>query len=397
MNYEEKYKEALDRAKKEWLDNLDGAYKNYRERLEIIFPELKESENEKIKKEIIYFLSRNTFQFGEDIDKYKSWIAWLEKQGEQHSPIDINKMVDKFAHTEVNGYGIPSMIEVDAYHKGIEDTLKKQSEQKPVDKIEPKFKVGEWITNGDYTWKIVEVKLLDYILQSQDGNIVDDTISHVDEQFHLWTTQDAKDGDVLATFAGAFIYNGNNGGGSCPGSHCGINTLGRFQTCVEHHWTSKEVFPATKEQRDTLFAKMKEAGYEWDAEKKELRKTENKRPLLSDFFKAEYERGKADAQKLTDWSEDDKARIKQLLGWIDTLKNYIHYDALVSLELRRERIDKVSKLESWLKSLKRKIGQGLDPDKVIEYLRQNICTACYNEPDATLSQHVEKFKKDFKL
>ena len=30
--------------------------------------------------------------------------------------------------------------------------------------------------------------------------------------------------------------------------------------------------PATKEQRDLLFAKMKDAGYEWDVEKKELRK-----------------------------------------------------------------------------------------------------------------------------
>ena len=29
--------------------------------------------------------------------------------------------------------------------------------------------------------------------------------------------------------------------------------------------------PATKEQRDLLFQKMKEAGYEWDAEKKELK------------------------------------------------------------------------------------------------------------------------------
>ena len=40
--------------------------------------------------------------------------------------------------------------------------------------------------------------------------------------------------------------------------------------------TSSPVYPATKEQRDTLFAKMKEAGYIWDAEKKELKKIEQK-------------------------------------------------------------------------------------------------------------------------
>ena len=33
-----------------------------------------------------------------------------------------------------------------------------------------------------------------------------------------------------------------------------------------------DAVPATKEQRDLLFAKMKEAGYEWDADKKELKK-----------------------------------------------------------------------------------------------------------------------------
>ena len=32
------------------------------------------------------------------------------------------------------------------------------------------------------------------------------------------------------------------------------------------------ISPATKEQRDLLFQKIKEAGYEWDSEKKELKK-----------------------------------------------------------------------------------------------------------------------------
>ena len=34
--------------------------------------------------------------------------------------------------------------------------------------------------------------------------------------------------------------------------------------------------PATKEQRDFLFQKMKEEGYEWDPVKKELKKIKNK-------------------------------------------------------------------------------------------------------------------------
>ena len=38
---------------------------------------------------------------------------------------------------------------------------------------------------------------------------------------------------------------------------------------------NNQLKPATKEQRDLLFSKMKEAGYEWDAEKKELKKIHN--------------------------------------------------------------------------------------------------------------------------
>ncbi len=37
------------------------------------------------------------------------------------------------------------------------------------------------------------------------------------------------------------------------------------------------IHPATKEQRDLLFQKMEEAGYEWDGEKKELKKIEPKK------------------------------------------------------------------------------------------------------------------------
>ena len=38
---------------------------------------------------------------------------------------------------------------------------------------------------------------------------------------------------------------------------------------------SDAITPATKVQRDLLFQKMKEAGYEWDAEKKESKKIED--------------------------------------------------------------------------------------------------------------------------
>ena len=46
-----------------------------KEKLESIFPELKESEDERIRKEIIEYIKIGTY--------HKDWVAWLEKQGEQ--------------------------------------------------------------------------------------------------------------------------------------------------------------------------------------------------------------------------------------------------------------------------------------------------------------------------
>ena len=43
-------------------------------------------------------------------------------------------------------------------------------------------------------------------------------------------------------------------------------------------WEAEGFTPATKEQRDFLFQKMKDAGYEWDEDKKELKKLDCKAP-----------------------------------------------------------------------------------------------------------------------
>ena len=51
---------------------------------EYIFPELKESEDDKIKKEIISIL-RNTY-WTSNRNRFNELVAWLEKQGNQSSP-----------------------------------------------------------------------------------------------------------------------------------------------------------------------------------------------------------------------------------------------------------------------------------------------------------------------
>ena len=61
----------------------------------------------------------------------------------------------------------------------------------------PKFSKGDWITNGENTLLITNVHTLDYDFKRLDGTEAYDTVDHVDKNFHLWTLDDAKDGDIL--------------------------------------------------------------------------------------------------------------------------------------------------------------------------------------------------------
>ena len=84
-----------------------------------------------------------------------------------------------------------------------------------------------------------------------------------------WTLLDAKPGDVLASKDGydILIFKEINNSMSFSSYY---NILQK----PNKNWVkNNELFqPATKEQCDFLFRRMKEAGYQWDKEKKELKK-----------------------------------------------------------------------------------------------------------------------------
>jgi hypothetical protein len=87
MTQEEKakaYDKALERAKMEM--SKDGMKNDVIaiHLAETIFPELKESEDEKIRKELISWLKSSEGQTL-PIDRYNAALAWLEKQGEKLS------------------------------------------------------------------------------------------------------------------------------------------------------------------------------------------------------------------------------------------------------------------------------------------------------------------------
>ena len=383
MDYEKKYKEALERAKK--LKENPKAIFLEEENVHVsdyIFPELKESEDERIRKEIVRFIQMEV----EDEIVGNKWIAWLEGlckpnpysgvsfdynghiwgmcardngveilfDGELKAFLSLEKsfiypihpqpelapksaleaineeMTEnanyvkpkfkvKYANNEynvleikeiagvtyfgiedepnhidyvlpdnceiVNDYGIkekgspyPTKLAVFSDNKPQDKSTLETVKEEKVDnanKVKPKYDVGCWIVCNETIVKIVDCDNNRYTIETTEGLRWAALIDTVDRDFHLWTIKDAKGGDVLVNGSNIFIFHFIND--TRLMGYCHVNTdNGRFSNDVgkiECFGLIDAVFiPATKEQRDLLFSKMYDAGYEWDEEKLELKK-----------------------------------------------------------------------------------------------------------------------------
>ena len=83
-----RYDEALEIARQYWNDRVMPIGTNFK--LERMFPELKESENERIRNFISNELACLRATEGKGSDRYKELtnaIAWLEKQGDLYEQI----------------------------------------------------------------------------------------------------------------------------------------------------------------------------------------------------------------------------------------------------------------------------------------------------------------------
>ena len=141
-----------------------------------------------------------------------------------------------------------------------------------------KFQVGDWVVEpredeSDVLWHIEKIENGSY----WDGS-VGASIEYADKYYHTWTLEnDAKDGEILVSSITnkPFIYNGNYND-IHVGGYCGLTFGDEFTIASgDHYWTEKkDVRPATKEQRDFLFERMKEADYMWDFSNKKPIKIE---------------------------------------------------------------------------------------------------------------------------
>lgn len=272
MNYEQKYKKALEKARQLCAYPTT---KPFISDLQDLFPELNVTEDEQIRKELIDYLKerKSGESYGQYVLRYDRWINWLEKQDESDETNAKNFLINK-------GYPIDTNDTFPTYEEMyniIRDGLEQQSEQNNDDKYEPKFKVGDWIVFNGLTLYINEV-VKGYYRTISKGGIPNSYDWDIDAIARLWSIENAKDGDVLCTYECGepkivFILKGIPRKDYTLSYYYYYNLMyPYFDSNVEKGCLApneEDVKPATKEQRDLLFQKMKESGYGWDDNKKE--------------------------------------------------------------------------------------------------------------------------------
>ena len=275
MDYEKAYNKALERAKSAIKDCGDN--KGRISMIESIFPELQESEDERIRKTLLNSFEYQIKESHPDKEwvcgvKLKEIVSWLEKQK------SVGEIVERCKNSWYKEGKIAGMTEGltndEKYQQGWHDALEKQGEKKSTDKVEPKFHEGDWIVNNE-DGSIGQITDIIYDESGYGYNHTNGWLHSVFEKdFHLWTIQDAKDGDVLVDDLGNICIYQEPSTKLMYHSYC----YGKHKYFIDMGGSHEIVgtCPATKEQRDLLFQKMKEAGYQWNPDTKELKKVEHK-------------------------------------------------------------------------------------------------------------------------
>jgi hypothetical protein len=91
----------------------------------------------------------------------------------------------------------------------------------------------------------------------------------------LWSIEDAEKGDILQANKCTLIFDSlakDIDGNTVISSwyHCNTKAFYGMGQSEPDLWDIEGIIPATKEQCYFLFSKMKESGYKWDSNKKEL-------------------------------------------------------------------------------------------------------------------------------
>lgn len=211
------------------------------------------------------FIEEEVEEDDSDYDPYKSTVESIADMVERYSELQTLEELKHFYNNvkikcrDAFEYGKVCMINQD---EGPDDN-------------KPKFQEGDWVVfnpgcNAHQIVRVVEnATSHTYGYDTVDDYYFNDT----EESVRLWNINDAKDGDVLACDTCIVLFKKIDGLNiKC---HCTYHFMDTPMFFVDTLQNKTAFYPATKEQCDLLFQKMKEAGYAWDKEKKELKKIEN--------------------------------------------------------------------------------------------------------------------------
>ena len=298
MDYEKAYEEAMERAKAGMP-------------IDEVFPELKESEDEKIRKAIVkYFKS---YSKTENIVSYngvatEDIIAYLEKQKE----LPTNEEMLRTLRTE--------------YEKGVADTIAKykQKEQKP-NVIIPKFRIGDTIclkgSMAEYTIESIDAEC--YHGKGWGLPISAENNYELVEQKPVWNEEEKQ-------------------------------WLSEVYFAIDNSMYSEDERQAMKKYIDFLRPQSQPKPAEWSEEDEKMRNAilqdlaniQEAYPKINiqdefDWLKDIPER--FNLQPKQDWSKEDEKNIENLDSFLTEAFCYGH--VYVSQEDKEE-------LQNWLKSLR---------------------------------------------
>lgn len=371
MDYKKELEEALERAK-----NLESPL--YKEAAEIIFPQLKDSEYEKTRKSLIVYLKEyeNNARSEVMVKEFSKWIKWVEERKEVEVDEELSKLLNRVICHFINDINIP-YSERDEVSKKIIPYVE-QLEHPNSDTIVPSFNVGDWCidktdgtvfiisktNDGTYTYRTIEDKEYSCSYRSLETDA------------RLWTIEDAKAGDILASERSTFIFNKEYMAGK-PQAYCGVMN-DYFVKHTNGCWTNEKCHPATKEQREQLFCQISKAGYKWNAKELklvEINSTLKEKEAIDDAFTRMML--KQSNQNSVEWTEADESLYTRCLGILGKCKCNITVD-IVDEELNwfkslKDKIVSQQSIHNWSeedKNMARLIGNAITTDEASKYLEE---------------------------
>lgn len=244
-----------------------------------------------------------------------------------------------------------------------DDGYKWNPETKTLEKlIKLRFHEGQWITKGYVGGQItsIDYNYSCYRIADFMGGIDTSIPFTLQDNYHLWTIQDAEDGDVLAAHECLVLFKKLDGlNVKC---YCTYHFMNNSSFYVDTLQNKDAFHPATKEEKQKLFDAIKAEGYHWNAETKTLEK-------LPKFKVGDIIRHKSNNEiycKLGEYSEDFSAYYTDV-GFLLTLNGLEHW------ELRPNKFDVTTLIPFESRVLVRNVNGDLWKPAIYGFSHSNGC------------------------